>query len=185
MQAIIYDSFASSASQDSKKIAQEILTGQANNLEMGQSGESIVCGNDKGHGILTKLDEHGEKLERQDIILENMKNELKSHKRQLEFLNPRMDTLRQLSEGYLDIRRRFFDVYRRDMKHPKDKKSTKAIRDGNAAAHDGDAVADAFLFECDKRTDRTTFRELYGLDADQVLHYRTHLPFPTLCLVKF
>lgn len=124
-------------------------------------------------------------MERQGMILENVRKELESHKRQLEFLNPRMDTLRQLSEGYLDIRRRFFDIYRRDIKHPKEKKSTKAIRDGNAAALDSDAVADAFLFECDKRTDRTTFRELYGLDADQVLHYRTHLPFPTLCPVKF
>lgn len=137
------------------------------------------------HGIFTKLEEYGEKLERQGMILENVRKELESHKRQLEFLNPRMDTLRQLSEGYLDNRRRFFDIYRRYIKHPKEKKSTKAIRDGNAAAHDGDAVADAFLFECDKRTDRTTFRELYGLDADQVLHYRTHLPFPTLCPVKF
>lgn len=124
-------------------------------------------------------------MERQGMILENVRKELESHKRQLEFLNPRMDTLRQLSEGYLDNRRRFFDIYRRDIKHPKEKKSTKAIRDGNAAAHDVDAVADAFLFECDKRTDRTTFRELYGLDVDQVLHYRTHLPFPTLCPVKF
>lgn len=118
------------------------------------------------------------------MILENMRKELESHKRQLEFLNPRMDTLRQLSERCLDIRGRFFDIYRRDIKHPEEKKSTKAIRDGNAAAH-GDAVADEFLFECDKRTDRTTFRKLYGLDADQVLHYRTHLPFPTLCPVKF
>lgn len=113
------------------------------------------------------------------MILENVRKELESHKRQLEFLNPRMDTLRQFSEGYLDNRRRFFDIYRRDIKHPKEQ-SEMAMQ-----PHDGDAVADAFLFECDKRTDRTTFRELYGLEADQVLHYRTHLPFPTLCPVKF
>lgn len=118
------------------------------------------------------------------MILENVRKELESHKRQLAFLNSRTDTLRQLSDGYLDIRRRFFDIYRRDRKHPKEKKSTKTIRDGNAAAHDGDAVADAFLFERDKRTDRTTFRELYGLEADQVLQYRTHLPFPNLCPFK-
>lgn len=55
-----------------------------------------------------------------------------------------------------------------------EKQTTKAIQTGNSAAHDGDAVGDAFLFECDKRTDRTLYRELYGLDADQVLRYRTH-----------
>ena len=54
------------------------------------------------------------------MILENVRKELESHKRQLEFLNPRMDTLRQFSEGYLDNRRRFFDIYRRDIKHPKE-----------------------------------------------------------------
>lgn len=119
------------------------------------------------------------------MILENMRKKLESHKLELEFLNPCMDTLWQLSERYLDIRRRFFDIYRRDIKHPKEKKSMKAIRDGNAAAHNSDAMADAILFECNKNTDWTTFRELYGLDADQVLYYCTHLLFPTLCLVKF
>lgn len=114
-----------------------------------------------------------------------MRKELESHKQQLEFSNPRMDTLRQLSKGYLDIRRQFFDIYRRDIKHPKEKKLTKTIRDGNAGANDSVAVADAFLFECDKKTDRTTFRELYGLNVDQVLYYCTHLLFPTLCPVKF
>lgn len=61
----------------------------------------------------------------------------------------------------------FFDVFRRDIKHLKRRKekekklSSKAIGEGNAAAHDGDAVADTFLFECDKRTDRTLFSESY------------------------
>lgn len=38
----------------------------------------------------------------------------------------------------------------------------------------------AFLFENDKRTDRTLYRELYGLDADQVLCYCMRLNFPPL-----
>lgn len=76
-------------------------------------------------------------------------------------------------------------MYRRDIKHPKEKRQARAIREGNAAAHDFDAVADAFLFTCDKRTDRTLFRELYGLEADQTLHYHTHLTFPDLCPVEF
>lgn len=96
-----------------------------------------------------------------------------------------MDNLRQLLEEYLDIRKRFFDIYKRDIKHPKEKKQAKTIRDGNRDTYDNNAVADAFLFEFNKRTDWTTFRELYGLDADQVLHYPMHLPFTTLCPIKF
>ena len=131
------------------------------------------------------LEEHGEILERQEKILEKPRKVLESHQEEHNETKRQLKTLRQLLEGYLDIRRRFFDLYRRDIKHLKENKSTNAIREGNSAAHDGDAVGDAFLFECDKRTDRTLFRELYGLDVDQVLHFRTHLAFPTLCPVKF
>ena len=37
---------------------------------IGQCGENIVYGNEKGHGILGILEEHGEILERQEKILE-------------------------------------------------------------------------------------------------------------------
>lgn len=130
------------------------------------------------------LEEHGETLERQrvslkrqKVSLERQKNLLADHKQQLKFLNSRVDTLLQFSQGYMNIRRRFLDVYKRDIKHLPGYELTKAIRSGNSVAHDGDAVRDAFLFENDKRTDRTLYRELYGLDADQVLCYCMHLNF--------
>lgn len=58
----------------------------------------------------------------------------------------------------MNLRMRFFDVYRRDIKQLHEYHPTQAIRCGNSAAHDGDAVGDAILFVCDKRTDRTLYR---------------------------
>lgn len=63
-------------------------------------------------------------------------------------------------------RKRFFDIYKRDIKYLKENNLTKTIWNSNAAIYDGDIVVDVFLFEYDKKTDRTTFRELYDLDAD-------------------
>lgn len=76
----------------------------------------------------------------------------------------------------MDIRRRFFDVCRRDFKHLQEYQSTKEIRGDNSAVH----MDDAYLFECDKGVDRTLYRELYGLDVYQMLYYLTNLEFPTV-----
>lgn len=78
----------------------------------------------------------------------------------------------------MNIKRLFFDVYRWDTKQLHGYHQTQVIRCDNSAAHDDDAVGDAFLFVCDKQTDRTLYRELYGLEADQVLRFRTHSNFP-------
>lgn len=43
-----------------------------------------------------------------------------------------------------------------------------AIKAGNKAAHSGDGMADATLFDHDHCTDRSLHRELYGLDYQQV-----------------
>ena len=51
---------------------------------------------------------------------------------------------------------------------------SKGIWEGNSAAHYGDAIADAFLFDRDHRSDRCVYRDLYGLEYQQVLDYRTY-----------
>ena len=41
-------------------------------------------------------------------------------------------------------------------------------------AHEGDALGDAVLFDRDHRTDRSIYRELYGLEYEKVLAFRTY-----------
>lgn len=92
-------------------------------------------------------------------------DELQKHNSSLE---SRVRLLAQSSENYLSIRRRFIDVYKRDIKGMEGIKGSRAIREGNLMAHEGDALGDAELFVRDQRTDKSIYRELYGLDHQQV-----------------
>ena len=87
-------------------------------------------------------------------------------------MESRVRNLGQCSKGYLSIRRRFLDVYKREIKA--ELKGSKAIRAGNLIAHEGDALGDAVLFARDQRTDRSIYREVYGLGYQQVLDFCTY-----------
>ena len=63
-------------------------------------------------------------------------------------LYARIKELAAASQGYLNIRHRFLDTFRRDILKDPTFNRTQA---GNAAAHDGDAVTDAGLFESGTR----------------------------------
>ena len=114
---------------------------------------------------------------------EKRASQIDEHQRQISSLESRVRQLVQSSEGYLSTRRRFLDVYKRDIKAMNELKGSKAIREGCRTAHEGDALGDAVLFDRDQRTDRSIYRELYGLDYLQVLDFRTYTDgsFNMLC----
>ena len=138
---------------------------------MGQVGNNLVYANSGGHGILGELEQMKGTME--ILMAENKKNtsqidkhqkQTDEHQKHISSLESRVRRLVQSSEGYLTIRRRFLDVYKRDIKAMEELKGSKAIRDGNLRAHEGDALGDAVLFDRDQRTDRSIYRELYGLE---------------------
>ncbi|KAL9640853.1 MAG: hypothetical protein Q9164_000011 [Protoblastenia rupestris] len=104
---------------------------------------------------------------------EKRASQIDEHQKRISSLESRVGHLTQSSEGYLSIRRRFLDIYKRDIKVIEKLKSLKAIREGNLIAYEGDALGDAVLFDRDQRTDRSIYRELYGLDHQQVLDYHS------------
>lgn len=157
-----------------RKPARELLIGQASELTIEQCGENIVYGNEKGHGVLRtleeleELEEHGESLERQR---ENnwrttsgrpQPNQTTAEILELTYGQPCYNSRKHI---WIHIREQiFFDVYRRDIKQLQRYQYSKVIRFGNSAAR-GRTHS---LLECDQRTwtDRTLYRQLYGLDAD-------------------
>ena len=84
-------------------------------------------------------------------------------------LQTRIKELAAASQGYLNIRHRFLDTFRRDILKDPTAKWTPMIQAGNAAAHHGDAVTDAGLFETGSRKDKTLIVKVYGLTADEIL----------------
>ena len=113
---------------------------------------------------------------------DKLRNEVGEYKRRISSLEDRERQLVQTSNGYLAIRRRFLDLYKRDVM--KEVKISKAIHDGNLVAHEGDAIGDAVLFNRDQRTDLRIYWELYGLSCDQVLDLRMYTDNLFNCYIK-
>lgn len=136
-----------------------------------------------GHGILEELKQLRKEIKIVTSKYEGSARQIDEHQKQIVSLEGRVGRLTQSSEGYLLIRRRFLDVYKRDIKTMKELKGSGAIRRGNLIAHQGDALGDAMVYDRDHRTDASLYRELYGLDYNQVLDFRTYTDgsFNTSC----
>lgn len=155
-----------------KDRAQQELGDELPGITLDQIGNNLVYGNDGGHGLLSEIKEM-----RNDIALllakdKTREDTLKEHRQEIQDLKHQTKTLRQVSEGYLAIRRRFIDVYKRDVRSSI--RGSKAIQIGNSLAHEGDVVVDAYLYTRDHRTDESVFCELYGLGVNQVLVARMY-----------
>ena len=89
-------------------------------------------------------------------------------------LEGRVTDLTSISQGYLDIRMRYLDNYKKKVKRDPAFQQTPAIEIGNQRAHGGDAKVDALLFREQKRLqDPETYKELYGIDHSKALEYGT------------
>jgi hypothetical protein len=67
-------------------------------------------------------------------------------------------------------------TFLRDVEKIPKVKWSKEITVGNEAAYDGNAVADASLFESGFRNDEALMVKIYGLSYHQVLTLSTHFP---------
>lgn len=135
----------------------------------------LTHANPEGHSILTGIQE----LEADIAYVKSKLNELKT---QNENIDARITCLELRSPRFLAVRRRFLDVFERELLHfpaPWVHTGNAGINSANDMAHGGNAVADALVFEMDHRRDFYTYRMLYGLDHVQVLElckYRNLLP---------
>ena len=178
--AIVYEDVRVSSQQDIEATVKSNLHDSAEHVSLDSVEDDLVCGNDKGFRVLesqAKLERDVKssrvKEERQERLNNSYEIRFKEHEIRFKELEDRMRGLVTTSEGYLILRRRFIDVFKRDVKGF-DMTGSTAIREGNAVAHHGDAIADAIMFDQDNRTDDSIFEELYGLNPRQVLKYRTY-----------
>lgn len=138
---------------------------------------------------LKTLIAEGEERSKTRRSFEHRLSLLEAEVRNLNFTQTTMDSLRQKDaeldliiatlsypEGYLSTRKRLLAVYKRD--HEVIEINNGATPEGDYSAHEGDALADAVLFHRDRRTDKSTYRRLYGLDDFQVLEFRTCIDHP-------
>lgn len=101
-------------------------------------------------------------------LQEEMKNLTADLTAKLETLLIRSDTYVKTDQNYRAIRHRFLETFRRDRNMDRDQ---ARIKHGNAVAHHGDAVADAFLYVdgSDKRNDISILAMIYGFVPNTIL----------------
>jgi hypothetical protein len=118
-------------------------------------------GNPSGQGLLEERIDLKERMKR-------LEDEIICHRYQITGLQQSIKTLALSSEGYRRIRNRFIDVYCRDIRNDLGGKGYANVLDGNEAAHEGDAIADAALYTSHTRHDEAVLIEIYGLSANQI-----------------
>lgn len=130
-------------------------------------GDHMIYGNSSGLSLL----EDREEWRAIKLQLKHLSTKVAAQDQEIRTLKTRVHHLSIRAIGYNTIRSRFFDTYKRDFKGRDDLRGSKTIRDGDRAAHHGDSVADAYLFQEGKRNDYSIYRELYGLEPSQIIKY--------------
>ncbi|KAK2805979.1 hypothetical protein FQN50_005994 [Emmonsiellopsis sp. PD_5] len=178
---IAYTQATTAASEDIKMPAAKAITEAMEDAAYSQTGDDLLCGSRLGLELIKERDDFNENVARLDARLDKLQegyNQLKTSNDQLQqqvdwlqnsndLLQQQVRTLSSACNGYLSIRQCFLETTLRD-KLGVDYGS-KRIRAGNAAAHHGDVLTDATLYERSLRSDKGTFGAIYGISYCDVL----------------
>ena len=89
----------------------------------------------------------------------------------------------QTWNGYIEIRLRFFDTYRRDVLNDPTANKTENIGKENAKAHNGDANTNAKLFHDGSAYDDGLMMKIYGMSAAEVIKFREYENFESISVI--
>lgn len=128
-----------------------------------QSENTMLYGNRRRIDMVTG------RLERLEAEIASLKTLVTANKEASMATQKQVRYLLDQAKGYRGIGQRFLDVYRRDVLQDNSARCSAAIAAGNAAAHAGDAVSDASLYEAGDRHDVSLMFKIYGLCPYQVL----------------
>ena len=146
-------------------------------MRLGHNGDKVIVANSGGETLLAKLtatEKNTEILLSKDRKMthqiETLQKKVDENQMEIRSLKTHLRQLMESSDDYFTIRRRFLEVYQRDVKGG-ELGDYETIQRGNVVAHEGDALGDAMVFARDGRQDRKLYRELYGLEYTQVLEF--------------
>jgi hypothetical protein len=86
------------------------------------------------------------------------------------------DILQEASSGFFSIRERFLDTFRLKILKDKSAYRTLMMEEGNSAAHGGNAVVDASLYESGSREEDNLMVKIYELNATEILSLSINPP---------
>ncbi|KAI9785732.1 MAG: hypothetical protein M1839_008749 [Geoglossum umbratile] len=172
IEIIGYDLVSARPDADIKALARNMFetvleTGTYNRFE-----NPHVYGNPRGHQLISSNRDLHTRVTALESLVSSQGDRINSQDNRISGLQTQIEELKEASEGYRHIRQRFLDVFRRDILGSATARYAGNIDAGNAAAHHGDAVADAGLYEGGFRNDKSLMTIIYGISPDQVLFLR-------------
>ena len=170
---------------DLETFAKTHLRNESENSTLDSIGNGFVFGNARGFSLMERM----ERMDRDILILKHesrtlrieLESERSERKSEVTSLEGRVGQLAQHAESYLQIRKRFLRTYERDVKDTYTHKGALAVQLGNARAHQGDALADATVFDQDNQFDTALYRELYGFDYTKIIELHSKYIHIVMC----
>ncbi|KAL8905248.1 MAG: hypothetical protein Q9207_002757 [Kuettlingeria erythrocarpa] len=142
-------------------------------MQWGSYGNLPLIANPAGQSWVDHDTQREERHQSTQLTLRSLQNQIFGINKEL--LELRMD-----SNGYKNIRRRFFAVYYRDVLGLPEYRGDPHIQEGDQKAHAGDVLADALLFRKDSRHDHSVFQDIYGMHFTAVLQWRESTSVTTI-----
>ena len=116
-----------------------------------------------------------EKVQGLEEEMKGLKEHLQTQEHEINKLQSATGQLASAFHGYLDIRNRFIETFRREILDLPPSRS--AIIAGDFEAHNGDAAVDYLLYTRGLRKDTGVMQILYGLTPEQVSTLSTYVLF--------
>jgi len=176
---IVYDQVDVNSDMNIKTAAQDTLSTALQSGTYSQVGENLVYGNSLGHTVLAERDEYRSRLNALETMMLSMQGKMARQDEVNSELRAQVEELGRASERFKQIRSRFLDTFRRDILEDPTARWTSAIGAGNQVAHNGNAVADARLYNDgfrDPKKDESLMVKVYGLNHTQILELCKLIP---------
>lgn len=148
-------------------LAKGTLLSSLDTASYGQAGDMLLYGNDTGKALLLERDDLRERMSTLESRFQKLEATTEAYQVRTCQLQLDVKRLAAASDGYLKIRARFLDTFKRDIIGTLS--TSTIIRTGNAAAHDGDAATDASLYTSRNRTDLPLLNQIYGISYDWII----------------
>ncbi|KAI9768333.1 MAG: hypothetical protein M1840_004941 [Geoglossum simile] len=149
-----------------------------------QIGDRLTFGNSLGHMVLVEREETQAELRVINAKYDTLLRTVSDLQVKISDSQAHAEDLKDSSDGYMRIRQRFLDTFLRDVEKIPEAKWAKTITAGNKAAHDGDAVADASLFDSGARNDKTLMVKIYGLSYYQILTLKRTNDYSSIAIIN-
>src|SRR5579862_8032371 len=176
---IVYDQVDINSDMNIKTAAQDTLSTALQSGTYSQVGENPVYGNSLGHTVLQERDEYRSQWNDLRSQISELRDTVTKQGGKISDLQAQRRNDESAREGFMQIRSRFLDTFRRDILEDPTARWTSAIDTGNQVAHNGNAVADARLYNDgfrDPKKDESLMVKVYGLNHTQILELCKLIP---------